>query len=212
MFILAKDDFFMSFCENCGNKLGEYDLYCENCGHKRENSESSYAENVTRKENVQSHDSNIDEHELVKIFITGKKNPSEYFTLNEIRMLKCFHERKNWNWCAFILGSVYLFYRRAYLAGSIAWIISNTIYLWYVSSGGSIMSTICSIISVLLIGRYSNYFIRLKFESLYDKFCEENLNDDKIRSKIAEKGGTSFFTALIPIMLNIGLLYLASYI
>ena len=117
-------------CKNCNNPLNENDLFCGSCGTKVEKTETTILEN----------NENIDDI-LLDAYIgkNAEKIKEGGFSIP-----------------AFLLGSVYLFYRKMWLYGfgCIAIILISNIFL----------SSISSFISIVI-----DVFLGLEFNKLYLK-------------------------------------------
>ena len=166
-------------CKNCNNPLNENDLFCGSCGTKVETTETTILEN----------NENIDDILL-----------DAYIGKNADKI-----KEGGFSIPAFLLGSVYLFYRKMWLYGFgyIAIVLISDIFL----------SSISSFISIVI-----DVFLGLEFNKLYlkhaknkiNKIKEENFDKPKylLEDICIKKGGTSALKTFLIIVAYFVILFI----
>mgnify|MGYP003309879726 CR=1 FL=1 len=201
------------FCENCGAELNENVKFCENCGTKVERKNKSFVtDNNTFSNSINSAGlsqkdlQNMDEvvsigmefeskDDFLKAFIQGSKIISFKRYMHFYKCFLHFSYKENniirWNTAAFFFGTLYFFYRKCYITGSIA-LIASIIF--------SFFSPLLSFLLNVAYGLFADFIIYSRYTKLMKK--TENLSSKKEKINYMEKeGGTSKLWILVLIVL-----------
>ncbi len=155
------------YCPNCGNGISSNDRYCPNCGNK-------LVEGSNPSINTQS---NYEDEELLKAYI-GNNYDS---IINS-----------KFNFPAFIIGGIYLLYRKCYLFFFLL-IIATLFFPYFV------------LIYAIILGFCFNtwYIKKAKNDILRIKTNNSNATTSELLNLVGKKGGTGLVGPIIYIVINV---------
>ena len=167
-------------CSKCGTSNSEGSLFCSNCGA------TLTKEEVSTKNNHNEYSSSDFSDDELSLFL--EKNQGYY--MEKFKTMNKTADKKSWNWCAFLFGGYWIFYRKMYVEG-IIYIISNTILACIPFIGW-----ILNIAIYVCAGLFGNSFY---YEHIKKKFVEISCADSSMRTVLIQKnGGTNI---ILPIIL-----------
>ena len=105
-----------------------------------------------------------------------------------------------WNWAAFLLGALWLFYRKLYTPGVIVMLVSIFVQL---QLGGTFWGTALSLGLALVVGAIANFLYLQQFRRV--SRLAENRSDQEVAALLSKSGGVSIYglVALLGIQLLI---------
>ena len=149
-----------NYCSACGYRLKEGDAFCPNCGSKvdtkEENGDAFDAEPVksVRRD---------EEHSDLEVYV-GKTKYTYY--KSAFKSIES-EEKVAWNWCAFLFGGCWLFYRKLFLPGFIYIIVHSTLIVLMsalASIGAELSFSGAIILLHILLGLFCNNLYYKKYQ------------------------------------------------
>lgn len=186
------------FCTKCGFQLEENAKFCPNCGTTVQQEENTAtAEPVFTAESDGGYGGFIDSDIME---LVGPNN-AEYYN-NRFNEIKQLNKKATWNWPAFLVAPMWLFYRKMYNYGLILIVFDILV--------GQHLSLILSVAVGAVVGVFANYLYLTHLEKL--SLESKQLVGTAKQAFEKEKGGTSTIAVLVAILINMVLTAVLGFI
>ncbi|MBR4825262.1 MAG: DUF2628 domain-containing protein [Spirochaetaceae bacterium] len=181
-------------CKKCGKILSSTDIYCPDCNEP--NPKWTSESNIDKAEFIPS----VEDLNLAA-YVSGNALSKDFESGAFLRMKDAMLDFKkgkvsSWNWLAFFLAPIYLFYRKNYVFAIIVFVLASIIVTLVKSNA---LNLICPILQ----GVFCNYFMCLRYENKLkeaQKKYPDNLEAQ--REYLARKGGRNIVLTVISALLS----------
>ena len=195
-------------CLKCGNEMKENEQICSNCGYNKDAIQTT--DNPFGIKNQGIYNPNGVNREEAEERLEHEK---EFYELAEIYMGPMYYNFKKgkFSWCAFLLGALYIAYRKM-IAVSILVYIINLVILFVFKD---------SFILYVLVSLIFNIFLGISFKKIYYDDSMEKVgqirknNEDKGFNQLTEivkqRGGVNILYPIILVIVTAVLLTVLYY-
>lgn len=159
-------------CPRCGNVVNDGENFCRVCGSPL---------NFTQNDYINNQNKVVDDNTLIKAYIGPN---ADKLTNN------------SFSWCSFLFGGLYFFYRKMYLLGGIALLIS--FLLTYYAKSYSVLSLIFLVLIGIYFKKYYLNEVSKKVERIKKENATKNTND--LIQICNKEGGTSLGMLILAII------------
>ncbi len=141
----------------------------------------------------------MDKWEMYKTFI-GKN--ADYY----IEKFKKFEESGgalSWNWAAFFLGLLWVFYRKMYLYGAVIFLGIILIGVFVAAGSNQILSIGIQLWLWIGFGAFGNYLYYIFVKKTVSDIQSQAKNEKELIANLTKKGGTNLLAPILFVVLTI---------
>lgn len=191
----------MMYCSNCGSVLIKNAKFCTHCGHVVEHHEqkSMFTEDDSK--------SDVHTEPLLQAKSSLKTKKSMFIGTNQQYYFEKWRKENNWNWASFLLGALWLGYRKmySYIFILIGFYLLIDILLFSINPlAANRINTVIGIPIMIYFGLQGNTLYKMHMNKKLSEIEKSGLSEREKLREVKASGGKSGLGVFLAILMFLG--------